>query len=469
MLRAWLEAATELARAPLPPAVHEAIRVAVAESLATKRVDLAVDRVILAIDRAIHAVLDDVLHHADFQRLEAAWRGLEYVVESAALHANVKIAVWNWTKEDLARDFDDASDPTRTRTYAEAYTAEYGVFGGEPYAAILASMEFGPDPGDVRLLRSVAGIAAMAHAPFFASPSPRLLQLESWRDLQTVTEVEGVFEAPRFTAWNALRDEPDARYLGLILPRYLARRPYASLEGDGPFGYTEQIASDGTGLLWGSPVFPFAARLAATFARYGTLSALAADDADAPEVPVRVTFPSLGTRYVRPPVEVVVTARVERMLREVGLIALMTRKGTARVWMASANTLQSPRRFGGSAEGREAQLNYVLGTQFPYLFLACRIAHYLKVIERDLLGASRTPLEITRDLDAWLSTFVNSMDAVTPTDRARYPLQDARVSVTREDGDAGWLRAELRIRPQLRYLGSVVTVHLAARLDHRAL
>jgi type VI secretion system protein ImpC len=466
-LAAWHEAAAALLRAPLPPAVHDAISVAATESRTTGSVDLAVERVIAALDATIHACLDEVLHHPGFQRLEAAWRGLEYVVDLVSLYENVKVSVWNWTKADIAHDFEESTEPTKTRTFLEMYTAEYGVFGGEPYAAILADMEFGADAADVALLRRIAGLAAMAHAPFFASASPRLLQLRSWRDLPTVTEVQGIFEAPGFIGWNALRDEPDARYVGLLLPRCLIRLPYTPFGEETTTGYTETIGHEGTGLLWGSPTFPFAVRLAATFARYGTLTALVGDDADAPPAPARATFAALGAAYSRPPVEVAVSARLERALREAGLITLLHRKGTTRVWIASANSLQVPRRFGGSEGGRDATLNYLLGTQFPYLLLASRIAHYLKVIERDMLGSVRTPIELERELDGWLSGLVNSMDAMSPEERAQYPLRHAEVGVTPDPASAGWLHAELKIRPHLRYLGSVFTLSLSSWLERR--
>ncbi len=467
VLDAWLEGAALLAPAALPPLVQEALRIAIVEAKATREVTYAIDRVIAAIDTILHAVLDDVLHHPDFQRLESAWRGLAYVVEHVAFHENAKVVVWSWTKDDLERDFEDATELTKTRTFAEVYTAEYGTFGGEPYGAILADMEFGPDPRDVSLLRKIAAVAAMAHAPFFAAASPRLLQLTSWRELPSVTEVRGVFEAPRFSAWNALRDRPDARYVGLLLPRCLIRRPYDPLEAETPHGYAEKIESDGSGLLWGSPIFPLAVRLGAIFVRHGTLSALVGDDDLSPDGPAATEFAALGARFRRPPVEVVVTRRLEGMLREVGLIALNHRKGTRRLWVASANSLQAPREHGHTEEGREATLNYLLGTRFPYLFLACRIAHYLKVIERDMLGAARTPLEVERELDAWLSELVNTMDAMSAEDRARYPLRQAQVSVTAEEGTAGWLRAQVEIQPQLRYLGSLFTLTLSTRLDRR--
>lgn len=468
VLSLWREVVGLLEGASLPPGVQSALRIADTEVRTTSRVDLAVDRVVVAIDEAIHGVLDDVLHHPRFQILEAAWRGLELAVEVASHHENVKLAVWHWTKDEIARDLAESSEVTKTRTFAEVYTAEYGVFGGEPYAAILGAMEFGPDAADVATLRGLAAIAAMAHAPFFAGASPGLLHLESWRDLPAVTEVRGVFDAPRFRAWNELRDNPDARYLGLLLPRYLAREPYTPSASGSPFGYTERVGSDAAGMLWGSPVFPLAARLTASFGRHGTLSALVGDDDDAPELPVRFALQPLGQRHVRPPLEAVVTDRLERLLRDVGFVTFVPRKGTTRVWLPSANTLQTRRTYGGPAEGREATLNYLLGTQFPYLLLVCRIAHYLKVIERDLLGASRTPLEITRALEEWLGQLSNAMDAITAEERARYPLRDAAVAVRSEEGDAGWLRADLQIRPQLRYLGSVFVLNLATRLEHRA-
>ncbi len=192
------------------------------------------------------------------------------------------------------------------------------------------------------------------------------------------------------------------------------------------------------------------------------------DDRDAPAAPASTCFPALGARHLRPPLEVTVSGRLEGMLREVGLIALLHRRGTSRVWVASANSLQRPKEYGQSAEGREAALSYLLGTRFPYLWLACRLAHYLKAIERDMLGAARTPLDVQRALETWLSELVNSMDAASASDRARYPLREADVTVTPEEGAAGWLRAELKVRPQLRYLGSMFTLSLSTRLGRGA-
>ncbi len=254
--RTALEALSALARVELPPTVRAALERARAETTDARSLDRALDRAIAAIDAIVHATLDDVLHDPSFQRLEAAWRGLAYLVDRASYHANVKLSIWSWTKDDLARDLEEATEVVASKTFAEVYTAEYGVFGGEPYAAILADMEIGADPRDVALLRKVASIAAMAHAPFFASASPALLQLGSWRELPTVTEVQGIFEAPRFIPWSSFRDDPNSRYVGLLLPRCLVREPYAATHDESPFGYVESIATDGAGLLWGSPVFP---------------------------------------------------------------------------------------------------------------------------------------------------------------------------------------------------------------------
>jgi type VI secretion system protein ImpC len=421
-------------------------------------------RMIASIDSAVSAMVDAIIHDPAFQRLEAAWRGLRYVVDSVDFHENIKISIWNCSKEELATDIDESTELTRSRAFGHIYTEEFGQYGGEPYAAVLAIMEFDASPRDVQLLKAMAAIGAMSQAPFFAAASPRLLQLGSWRDLPTVADPRVIFEGARTIGWNSLRDQEDSRYVGLLLPRVLLRSPHNASDVD-RFVYTEGISAEGDGLLWGNPVFVFAIRLASSFARYRTLGAIIGESEDLRPGPASVSFASLGPRHVKPPLEVLVTPRLERGLREQGFIPLQYVRGTTRMFLASANSLQNSKQFGGSVEGREATINYLLGTKFPYLFLACRVAHYLKVIERDTVGSHRSVEELEQDLNDWLGQYVVDMDSASPTVRARYPLRRAQVRVVALPESPGWYRAEIAIRPHLKYLGSFFTLAISSMLE----
>ncbi|MGO8992075.1 MAG: type VI secretion system contractile sheath large subunit [Polyangiaceae bacterium] len=456
-VEAWKAALALLGGAELPPTVRGVVegasRVAVAG-----RADAALDLLIRALDDIVSEQVDAVLHHPTFQTLEARWRGIEYLVGQVPFQENIEVTLIDCSKESLIEDLASSSELVRSRIFSEVYSSELGTFGGKPYGAILADMAFDSTPRDVQLLRQMTGLATMAHTPFFAAASPRLLQLDSWRELPRVRSARAVFEATSQRAWSILRDAEDARTAGLLVGRPLHRAPYGGAPADVCFDYTETIGAHGEGLLFGSPIYVMGARLAASFARHRTLAAIVGDDDDACPAPATLSFPSLGSRYTRPPLEVTITPRLEQELRDAGLIALGHRTDSPRIFLPSANSLQRPKKFGASEGGREATLNHLLGTKFPYFYVACRFAHYIKVLEREMIGAHRSAEEIEGALTEWLSQYVLQMNSASAALRARHPLRGARVRVTPVPESPGWNRGEIQIRPHLRYLDRFFTL-----------
>ena len=442
----------------LPPAVRSAWRGASPAFQAGHRA-AGVDLIVATIDGLLSRFVDCVLHDAGFQQLEASWRGLAYVVAHVPFHEHIEISIWSASKEDLERDFADAAEVSRSRTFFHAYSAQIGNFGGKPYAAILGDMAFGSTPRDVRLLRQIAAVATMAHAPFFAAASPQLLQLGVPSDLPRVEDVGVLFEGPSALDWKALRDSEDSRACGLLVGRPLLRPPHTRAAN---FTYAERTASSDA-YLWGHPAYVFAVRLATSFARYRTLSAIAGE-ADACPAPATVGSDALGPGHSRAPLDVTVTPRLERALREAGLMALVHQSDVPSVFLASANSLQKPKTFGSGDGGREATLTHLLGTKFPYFLFACRIAHYLKLIEREEMGQTRSRETIEVRLNSWLDQFVLNMDSAAPEMRAQYPLRRAHVRVTEIAESPDWYKAEISLRPHLRYLNAALNLSVTDRV-----
>ena len=90
------------------------------------------------LDRNIARQLDAILHHSRFQRLEAAWRGLEWLVESVPPEARVKIRVLDVSWKELARDADRAIEFDQSQLFKKIYSAEFGIAGGEPFGGTSA-------------------------------------------------------------------------------------------------------------------------------------------------------------------------------------------------------------------------------------------------------------------------------------------------------------------------------------------
>ncbi|MGH7297336.1 MAG: type VI secretion system contractile sheath large subunit [Polyangiaceae bacterium] len=422
-----------------------------------------IDRAIAAIDREVAAVVDAVLHEPRFQELEAAWRGVAHVVERVDPTENIEVAVWSYSKEEMAEDFGE-SDVTRTRFFRWVYTAEYGSHGGKPYGAVFANWSASSTSADVELLGRLASVAAMAHAPLLLAASPELLRVKSFSELQVMTHPEGAFEGPGSERWTSFRRTEDSRYVGLLLPRVLMRVPYRELGGGvSRFVYDERALS-ARDCLWGSPIFAFAVRMAGSFASYRSYGALVGTG-DLP--PLFDHHQALGPDHVKPPVEVMLSRRLEQSLGELGFVPLTWDPVTGGLRFPTASSAQLPRSYGSTEGGAGATMNYLLGTRLPNLLLACRFAHYLKVLERERLGSHRERAEIEAELNAWVKEYVVVADSVPPEVRLKYPLRNARVTVSEVEGSPGIHRMRVQLQPHLRYMRQAVTLSVDGRLEAR--
>ena len=148
-----------------------------------ERVDKAlVDSAIAELDRRMSDQLNAILHHEDFQKLEASWRGLKFLVDRTEFRRNIKLEILNVSKEDLAADFEDVPEPIQSGLFKHVYVQEYDQPGGQPIGAIIGNYEFENRPPDLGLLRNLSKIAAACHAPFIGGVGAAVLRQEDRGD-----------------------------------------------------------------------------------------------------------------------------------------------------------------------------------------------------------------------------------------------------------------------------------------------
>ncbi|WP_339458229.1 type VI secretion system contractile sheath large subunit [Pseudomonas sp. EA_105y_Pfl2_R69] len=426
-----------------------------------------VDRMIAEIDAKLSRQMDEILHNAEFQALESSWRGLKLLVDRTNFRENIKLEIINASKQDLLDDFEDSPEITQSGLYKHIYTAEYGQFGGQPVGALIANYFFDPSAPDVKTLQYVASVASMSHAPFIAAAGPKFFGLESYTGLPDLKDLKDHFEGPQFAKWQSFREQEDARYVGLTVPRFLLRNPYDP--EDNPvktFVYKENVANSHEHYLWGNTAYTFASKLTDSFAKFrwcpniiGPQSGGAVED-----LPLH-HFESMGEIETKIPTEVLVSDRREYELAEEGFIALTMRKGSDNAAFFSANSAQKPKFFGISEEGKTAELNYKLGTQLPYMFIINRLAHYLKVLQREQIGAWKERTDLELELNKWIRQFVADQENPSSEVRSRRPLRAAQVIVSDVDGEPGWYRVSLNVRPHFKYMGADFTLSLVGKLD----
>jgi type VI secretion system protein ImpC len=433
-----------------------------------QRVDkAAVDAMIAEIDQRISAQTNEILHAEEVQKLESTWRELKFLIERVDFRENIKVEILNASKDDLIADFEDTPEIVKSGLYKNVYSSEYGTFGGHPYGMIVSNYDFDPGPQDMQLLRNCASVAAVSHAPFIANASPRFFGSDSFLDLPKLKDLKSMFEGPQYARWNSFRDSEDARNVALCAPRFLLRLPYAQdTIPSKTFNFHEDVLDDHDSYLWGHASIAFASRVADSFAKYRWCPNIIGPQAGGTveNLPLHV-YEAMGETQTKIPTEIQLTERREFELSEEGFIGLVYRKGADNACFFSANSPQRPKLFGNSAEGKVAETNYRLGTQLPYMFIVNRLAHYIKVLQREQIGSSKERSDLERELNKWIGQYVVNMDNPAPTVRAKRPLRDAQVAVEDVEGQPGWYRCAIKVRPHFKYMGADFTLSLVGKLD----
>lgn len=435
--------------------------------MAEKADRAVVDRMIAEIDKRLSAQVNEILHHPQVQALESAWRGLKFLIDRTDFRENVRVELLNVSKDDLATDFEDAPEVTKSGLYKLVYSNEYGVFGGKPMGLLCANYDFTAGAQDVALLGKCAAVAAMSHAPFISNASPKFFGEDSFLPLPNLKDLKSLFEGPQYAKWQSFRESEDARYVGLCMPRFLLRLPYG--EKTVPvkaFNFNEEVIGNHDAYLWGYASLALATRVADSFAKYrwcpniiGPQSGGAVED-----LPLH-QYEAMGEIQTKIPTEILLTERREFELSEEGFIGLVFRKDADNAAFFSANSVQKPKMFGNSAEGKAAETNYRLGTQLPYMFIMSRLSHYLKVLQREQIGSWKERSDLERELNQWISQYVADMDDPAPSVRSKRPLRKAHIAVEDVEGQPGWYRCRIEVRPHFKYMGASFTLSLVGKLD----
>ncbi|OMG75190.1 type VI secretion system contractile sheath large subunit [Burkholderia ubonensis] len=424
--------------------------------------------IISQIDHKLSEQINLILHHDDFQKLESAWRGLHHLVSNSETDEHLKIRFMDISKDDLRRTMKRYKGLAwdQSPLFKQIYEQEYGQLGGEPYGCLVADYYFDHTPPDVDLLGSIAKIAAAAHTPFVSGASPSVLQMESWQELANPRDLTKIFtQNLEYAPWNSLRGTEDARYVGLAMPRFLARLPYGVKTNPvDEFDFEEDVnGSDHRRYAWANAAFAMGVNINRSFKLYGWCSQIRGVESGGTveNLPCH-TFPTDdGGVDMKCPTEIAISDRREAELAKNGFIPLIHRKNTDHATFIGAQSLQKPVEY----HDLDATANANLSARLPYLFACTRFAHYLKCIVRDKVGAFKEREDMQRWLNEWIMNYVDADPANSSQDtKARRPLAAAEVVVEDVEGNPGYYQAKFFLRPHFQLEGLTVSLRLVAKL-----
>jgi type VI secretion system protein ImpC len=427
----------------------------------------AVEAAIAALDHRLTQQLNLILHHPDFQHMEATWRGLSFLVTGGENSGTHKIKVLDISKQQLGRTLRKFRGTAwdQSPVFRKIYEEEYGQLGGEPFGVLIGDYEFDHSPQDVQWLSDMAQIAAAAHAPFIAAAAPSVMQMESWSELANPRDLTRIFQTPEYAAWRSLRESEDARYLGLCMPRFLARLPYgARTDPVEEFDFEEDTDGPDAGRnLWANAAYAMAANITRAFELYGWCVRIrGVDTGGIVEGLPAPTFPTAdGNVDVKCSTEIALSERREAELALAGLIPLVHRKHAGTAAFISAQSLQKPQQYDDPAATASANLS----ARLPYLFACCRFAHYLKCMVRDKVGSSLDKTQLTKWLQEWLLGYVDGApDRSNEEWKAAHPLVDARITLLEKQDSPGHYEARFLLRPHYQLEGMTAVLRIVSRL-----
>jgi type VI secretion system protein ImpC len=437
-------------------------------ALLSEDTNSSVKALIAEIDKTISEQVNAIIHAEEFQNLESAWRGLHHLVNNTESDEKLKIRVLPISKLDLRKTLKKfkGSAWDQSPIFKKIYEEEYGVLGGEPYGCLIGDYYFDQSPPDVEVLGELAKISSAAHAPFIAAAAPNVLGMESWQELSNPRDLSAIFSTPEYAAWNSLRKSEDARYIGLTMPRFLARKPYgAKSDPVEEFAFEEDMkGADASRFCWANAAYAMGANITRAFKEYGWCTNIRGIESGGAVAGLPTyTFPSDdGGVDMACPTEIAITDRREAELAKNGFMPLLHRKHTDFAAFIGAQSLQKPAQY----DDPDATANAELSARLPYLFATTRFAHYLKAMVRDKVGsATSTPEQLERWLNDWIKNYEHgSPQHATEAEKARKPLAGSEVIVEELEGNPGYYKAQFLLKPHYQLEGLTVALKLVSKL-----
>jgi type VI secretion system protein ImpD len=431
-----------------------------------------VHRVIAMIDDALNRQVNAILHHPEFQAMEARWRGLAMLMRHTGRSQEVKIKILSVSWPQLTRHLERTTEFDQSHLFELIYSREFGMPGGEPFGMLIGDYELSPqDPtgaDTVGALTQIGMAAAAAFCPFVAAAAPQAIGLQDFNELNRVQDFSWLGYDPTRIRWNGLRAREDSRFLGLVAPRIMMRAPYEafSRERDDQFPFRESVAADGSTLLWGNSAFAFAMIVIRNFIESGWFADIRGVTQDAIDggmlsteelPPYDLAIESHGLSE-QAPVEIRLTNGQEQQLCELGIVPVATTYLSASAIFNSNQSLHAPPHY----SSEHARQNARIAAMLQYVLCASRFSHYLKVIMRDDIGKLADSASIERKLNDWLSTYTLGNDDADLALRTRFPLRSAGISVDEIPGKPGMFACTVRLQPHFQLDDVSTSFHLIA-------
>ncbi len=316
------------AAAPAPRGLDALIRDIVAPHIVPDT-RAATQAYVAAVDAATGEQMRALLHDGAFQALEAAWRGVAWLVQNLELGEDLELHLLDVKRDELLADVVAAQGQlARTGLHRALADRWRNVPGAQGWHLLAGLYRFGASDADIGLLAALGIVASQAGGAFVAEADPALA---------------GSDEAA-LAGWRALRASEAAPWLGLAAPRVLLRLPYG--RGRDPldsFAFEEAAAvPEHESLLWGNPALAVAMLVGRAFTAKGW-DFEPGDESELADLPA-LNFERDGERVLQPCAERLLGEQALQAMLDAGLMPLASHKHRNAVTLVRFQSVAEPAR-----------------------------------------------------------------------------------------------------------------------------
>ena len=297
---------------------------------------------IAAVDAATSDLMRCILSDRRFKALESAWRGLFLLVRRAETGTELKIFILDLPKEEFSDGLKNVSDLRSSTLFKIVVSETVDTPGGEPWAAVVGNYSFEPTKDDVAALMRVAKIGAAANTPFVSHIRPQVLGIDSLANESDPSKWDLSTDSEAGKLWAVLRGISEAEYLGMTIPRFLARLPYGrESEPLETFQFEEFDGSPAhDDYVWANSCFIAALLMTQSFSSYGwEMDRRFIQDIE--QLPMHM-YKLNGETIYQPCAEVLLTQNACERMMEHGLMPLVSYKNTDHVKLARFQSIADP-------------------------------------------------------------------------------------------------------------------------------
>jgi type VI secretion system protein ImpD len=407
-------------------------------------------RTVLEIDAVMNAQLTEIIEARPFQDLESRWSGLASVVWAANKAPMLKIKLLDLNWNELSRDLHYNNEIRRSILYRLLGQNELDTLGGEPFGIAMIdhglSTSLDTEFDDLYTAQLICSMGEACMCPIIMSFSDDFFGETDAAWFTDLERVSKVLNGEDYRDWQALRELPNARFLGIVLSKTQLRGRYQDREMGFLF-HQWPSQSDG---LWATGCYDFLRTVIAEYNRcawFGFLK-LVTNQAGMGAVlsPSLHPLPVGCERNERANIRM--TRNLAHAYSENGLIAIAESTKNNLLYFVGNRTVTN---CNGSSQTEVV-------TQLQSVMVACRIVHYVKVKIRSLIGQVKTAAECEVTLNNWFDAYISPSSSSTEL-QAKFPLRGARVRVSDSNSDAARFQCEVIVRPQYQIdnvLGEIV-------------